>query len=400
MVARVHYPKFSDGEYARRWRKIREAMEARQLDCLLIYGAYGSAFGTDPGQANLRYVSNFADQLHAYCVFPRRGEPTLLTSFVGHLTTGREASAVPDMRFGGLRIGDKVVELLREREMDRARIGIVGAHAGRGISIPHDHYLALTASLPSAEFEVVTELFDELRRIKSDEEIAFLRKGAAITDRAFEAQLKATKPGARNIDLYNAILFETHRAGGMLCFALLGSTPMANPNMSFPDPYISDRAIGKGDVIVNEHSSCYGGYSGQILRTVFVGSPTKQYERLFEIGIEVFRRVKVAMKPGATTADVQRAAEPIVNANLTVTAPLLHGWANFLEPPIMGIKGSRIPIAEWTFQRGETIVIEPNPCTPDLKSGIFLGDLCVVTENGAESLHTYPIDRPIVVEGF
>ncbi len=55
---------------------------------------------------------------------------------------------------------------------------------------------------------------------------------------------------------------------------------------------------------------------------------------------------------------------------------------------------------EWTFEKGETIVVEPNPCSTDLKSGVFLGDLCVVTENGAESLHTYPIEEPIVVDGF
>ncbi len=45
-------------------------------------------------------------------------------------------------------------------------------------------------------------------------------------------------------------------------------------------------------------------------------------------------------------------------------------------------------------------MVEPNPCSTDLKSGVFLGDLCVVTENGAESLHTYPIEEPIVVDGF
>lgn len=400
MTNRVYYPKFSDAEYASRWRRIREAMAERNLDCLIIYGAYCSSFGSDPGQANLRYVANFVDQYHAYCVFPRNGEPTLLTSFNGHLATGREITTVPDMRFAGLPIAAKVIELLNEKEMSQARIGIVGISEARGISIPHEHHVDFTAAFPSAEFEVATDIFENLRRVKSDEEIEFLRKGAAITDAAFAAEVKAVKPGATNVDLYNEILIESHRAGGTLCFALLGSTPMANPSMSFPDAYISDRRIEKGDVIVNEHSSCYGGYSGQMLRTIFVGPPDRHFEKMFDICIDVFHRVKSVIKPGATTADVQAAAAPIIDADLTVTAPLLHGWGNFIEPPIMGVKGSKHPMMEWTFAKGETIVIEPNPCTTDLKSGVFLGDLCVVTENGAESLHTYPIDEPIVIDGF
>ena len=49
MTTRVYYPKFSDAEIASRWQRIRAAMDQRGLDCLVIYGAYGSTFGSDPG---------------------------------------------------------------------------------------------------------------------------------------------------------------------------------------------------------------------------------------------------------------------------------------------------------------------------------------------------------------
>ena len=398
MFNRVHFPKFSDQEVQSRWQKIRDAMEERQFDCLLIYGAYCS-FGSDPGEANLRYVTNFVDQFQAYCVFPKAGEATLVTSFNGHIATGKEVSAVGDIRFGGLKIDEKVVEMVREKGMEKGRIGIVGVNSSRRVSIPHEQYVQITESLPEAEFEIATDLIERLRRIKSDEEIEFLRRGAQITDQSLDAYVKAIKKGARNIDLYDEVLARTHREGGTLCFTLLGSTPMDDPNMAFPDAYMSDRPIARGDVIISEHSSAYGGYSGQILRTVFVGPPTKDYEKLFQIGREVFDKVLSSLRPGSTEKEVQEGAQPILDAGLTVKAPLLHGWGNFIEPPIMGVKGSAHPIQSYTFQKGHTIVIEPNPSTMDGKSGIFLGDLCVVTENGAESLHGYPMD-PIVVEGF
>lgn len=400
MITRVHYPKFSDAEMAARWQRIRDEMANDQLDCLVIYGAWGSTFGNDPGQANLRYVTNFADQFHAYCVFPRTGDPTLITSFKGHVATAREITAVPDIRFASLQTAEKTIEVLREKGMEKARIGIVGASSMRGASLSVEAYEMFKRDLPAAEWTMATKLIEKLRRNKSPEETEFLRRGAAITDRAFAGELAAIKPGARNIDCYNAMMNETHIAGGNLVFILLGSTPMDDPNMSFPDAYISDRTIERGDVVVNEHSSSYGGYSGQMLRTIFIGPPNKHYQKLFEIGLETFHRMKAAIKPGATTADVVRAASPITDNDLTVTAPLLHGWGNFMEGPLMGVPGSGHPLPDWTFAKGDTIVIEPNPCTKDLKSGVFLGDLFIVTDDGCESLHTYPIDEPIIVNGF
>ena len=400
MPNRVFFPKFSDAEYANRWQRIRDAMDDRSLDCLVIYGGHASHFGNDPGQASLRYVTNFIDQFQAYCIFPRDGESTVLTTYNGHIASARDICMVPDMRFAGQMIPQRVADTLKEKGFERGRIGIVGVTSDRQFSLPHEHYMVITETLPYAEFEVVTQMMEALRRIKSDEEIEFLREGARRTDRAFEAAVAAIRPGARNIDLYNAILQESIRDGGTMCFALLGSTSMTESGMAFPDAYISDREISKGDVVINEHSSCYGGYSGQMLRTIFVGEPTPHYRKLFGIAIDVFHDVRDVIKPGTTTAQVMAAAQPILDAGLTVKAPLLHGWGNFTEPPRMGVKGSGHPIDEWIFVKGQTIVIEPNPCTADGTTGVFLGDLCVVTENGAESLHTYGIDEPIIVEGF
>ncbi|MCZ6485348.1 MAG: Xaa-Pro peptidase family protein [Acidobacteria bacterium] len=398
MVQRVHFPKFSDQEYESRWQRIRDAMEARQFDCLLVYGAYCS-FGSDPGEANLRYVTNFVDQFQAYCIFPKKGEATLATSYNGHISTGKEISVVQDIRFGGWKIDEKIVEILREKGMEKGRIGIVGVNSSKRVSIPLEQYACITRLLPEAEFEIATDLIENLRRVKSDEEIEFLRKGVKITDQSLEAYVKAIRPGARNIDLYDEILAETHRAGGTLCVALLGSTSMENPGMALPDAYMSDRPIAQGDVILSEHSSAYGGYSGQIMRTVFVGKPTRHYEKLFQIGLEVFERVRSSIRPGSTEKEVQEGAQPILDAGLTSKGPLLHGWGNFTEVPMMGLKGSVQPMQSYSFQKGNTVVIEPNPSTPDGKSGICLGGLCLVTENGAESLHGFPMD-PILIDSF
>ena len=39
-----------------------------------------------------------------------------------------------------------------------------------------------------------------------------------------------------------------------------------------------------------------------------------------------------------------------------------------------------------------TVVVQPNPITPDERMGLQLGALTVVTERGADSLHTLPFE--------
>jgi hypothetical protein len=47
------------------------------------------------------------------------------------------------------------------------------------------------------------------------------------------------------------------------------------------------------------------------------------------------------------------------------------------------------------FEHGMTVVIQPNPITPDERMGLQLGALTVVGEDGAESLHGVPFE-PLV----
>ena len=63
-------------ERDRRWNKVREAMEKRELECLVIWGSYGrfGHFG-----ANLRYLSNISAE--GYLVFPLKGDPTRVQFF-------------------------------------------------------------------------------------------------------------------------------------------------------------------------------------------------------------------------------------------------------------------------------------------------------------------------------
>ncbi len=67
------FPCFSDEEYARRYRAVRQAMEQQDVDALLIFGVRGSS--------EVQYLSNYLAQSPCWLLVPRDGEATCFTHF-------------------------------------------------------------------------------------------------------------------------------------------------------------------------------------------------------------------------------------------------------------------------------------------------------------------------------
>jgi hypothetical protein len=88
----------------------------------------------------------------------------------------------------------------------------------------------------------------------------------------------------------------------------------------------------------------------------------------------------------------------IGEAGYAIYDDLIHGYGTDYGPPLV----DRSCVAYWhdgaeppsgrTIDSGMTVVIQPNPITPDERMGLQLGALTVVTEGGAESLHAIPFE--------
>lgn len=384
------YPRFTDDEYARRYRLVREGMRDRGLDCLIVYGDVGIH---GAWQANVHYLSNYADtHYYGYLVFPREVDPTLYIAIYPHVPHARLISVVRDVRWGGWRVAETLATRVRELGGQRWTIGIVGVSGFWDLGIPVEHHRILAQRLPGAELVPATDLLEGIRMIKSAEEIAVLEQAAAYTDIGMEALARAVRPGAVDYELVAAIRHAYQSRGGTFAFELLGSTSMVEPDMPYPWKYPLGRRVRSGDLVVTEISAAHNFYSGQIIRPIAVGRPLPIYERLFEVALETHDRVARALRPGNTDRDVVEAMAPIRAAGFAVHAPVIHGWAQQFGEPFAGLPdGEGWPITPVVFRAGMTVMIEPNPVSPDQTHGIFLGNLHVITESGARNLQKYPV---------
>jgi Xaa-Pro aminopeptidase len=388
------WDRFSTPEMERRTGLARDLMREHDLAALVVFGTSATSRAS---MANPFWLSNHLDLHHCYLVLPldEAHETALYTGLTNHVPNAREVSEVPVIEWGGYDPSERVSGRLREIGAGRGRVGLVGANAKFSMGMPYQHHERLRRSLPDVELVDVTASFQRLRLVKSDEEIEWLRRAAKLTDRAILAVAEAAEPGVSEIELV-AIGEGAYRSeGGMPRIMFLRSMAMDDPTGCLPAQNPSPRRLRPGDVIITEFSASHWGYTGQIHRPIFVGAePTAEWARLFDVAREAYDAIAADLRPGATEADVLRAAEPIREAGYAIYDDLVHGYGVDILPPIVDREQFADPPAApgQTFEAGMAIVIQPNPITPDERMGLQLGALTIVREEGAESLHAVPFE--------
>jgi Xaa-Pro aminopeptidase len=392
------FPMFSDAEMAQRFTRVRAEMARHGVEALLVYGHTG--VGTSIGQVNLQYLARYAAVVETYLVVPQDGEPTLLLAIPYHVANARTISYVKDIRSGDA-LGNAIGRL-NELGLGRGSIGLVGpgAVSHMGPTLFREQWVRLTSGLPNAKFQNATEWFDELRLIKSDEEIALLRHAGALTDIAHEAVFQLTREGVTPRELRRAMDVIAARAGATYPFGHIGAISMSEPDGYYPDFYPVDAPIRTGSLLMTEFALGFGNYWAKLWGSYFVGEPTAEYQKLFEVAAAVHDSLERGLKPGLTGKDVNAFLEPITNAGLEQPANVLvGGWSAMNHPPQMGALPMSLSepftrrFLEAQLQPRQTVTIQAWVSIPNTNKGLWIGSSGVITDTGYESFNRYPISR-------
>lgn len=379
------YPQFSASEFARRHTAIRALLAREGLDAIAVYGNSGV---NRHDQADVHYVSGFLGNRNNYAVVTMHDAPILFVQSFNHVPNARESAGIR-VEWGGESSASTIARYLREAGLSNATLGYVG-------DVPVQTYQAWQAQLPGFRFVDVTRAFRRLRLIKSEEELDWLRKGAAYTDRAMNALIEGTHAGLREFELGALIETAALAEGGLPHLHYLSSGPQEGAGACVPRQNLSSRRIDRGDVINTEISVSHWGYSGQMHRPIFVGAPPSDlYRRLWDTTLESYERGVRALRAGATNEDLLDAADVIAEHGFTINDAYLHGFGIGLLPPSIGTRQSvdkRGPLGpKFTFEENMCVVLQPNVVTHDERAGLQLGNLFRITRDGAECLHRLPV---------
>lgn len=137
------------------------------------------------------------------------------------------------------------------------------------------YYLYLKENLPGVDFVDATDFVDEIKAVKSEDEIAFIRKAIAVQDAVCAAVPTFVRPGRYEYEVRGAINRLLEDLGSEEQLIMLGSSPPGIPTGHLPTFY-QNRRIEPGDqVFIMIEVNGPGGYYGEIGRTWCLGEPLK-----------------------------------------------------------------------------------------------------------------------------
>jgi Xaa-Pro aminopeptidase len=348
-------------------------MERAGVDHLLVL--------TDHRTGNApQWVTGWPGTVEAYVVFKPGETMTMHVEWFNHFPLAKRLAKGCDVRWGEHRgIALTIAEL---KKRGAKRIGLMGP-----LLLRKQRELEKEFSIVELDADYV-----RLRLIKSEEEVDWLRIGAAFSDAGFASLLANTKPGMTERELGNLVERAYVGEGGTTFIHYIGVTSMANPHVFVPPQFHSARRVQGGDVVFCELSGSFWDYSGQVLRSFTVGAdPTPLYRDLHATAEAAFDAVTAVVRHGTTMDQILQAAGVIEERGFTVCDDLMHGFGGGYFPPVVGTRSRPAgPLPKMTLEENMTVVVQPNVIARDQPAGVQVGELIRVTKTGFERLHTAP----------
>lgn len=240
--------------------------------------------------------------------------------------------------------------------------------------------------LPDAVFVSATDLLRPLRVIKSEDEIAVMRKAGEITEAAFTDVLKSLKHGMTELEIISEVDFQLRRHGSLgpsFTTSLYNSGP--NHPLLFGQRMATwPRVLTAPVSILFDFGGVYGDYCYDYGRTVCFGEPPAEQKRVYELVMASQAAGIAALKSGqATTTQVDAAARKVIEDGgygKEFRHRLGHGIGTDVhEPPFLTV-GDETPL-----QEGMLFTIEPS-ITQVNSFSARVEDVVVARPNGGEPL--------------
>ncbi|NEE50934.1 aminopeptidase P family protein, partial [Streptomyces sp. SID8455] len=157
------------------------------------------------------------------------------------------------------------------------------------------HLLGLQRALPDTTYTALTEALPMLRAVKDAAELERLAAAGAAADATYEEILKVQFSGRRETDVAaDLAALLRHFGHSQVDFTVVGS----GPNGANPHHEAGERTIERGDMVVLDFGGLKHGYGSDTSRTVHVGEPTAEEQRVHDIVREAQQAGCAAVRPG------------------------------------------------------------------------------------------------------
>jgi Xaa-Pro dipeptidase len=226
---------------------------------------------------------------------------------------------------------------------------------------------------------------EELRRIKSPDEIELIRQSAELSDRGYQHFAKAAEPGMTEYELVAEVEGFLKTNGAEDNFMLIASGGTEVVGMKPP----TERKLQEGDSVTTELTPQIDGYWAQICRTLVIGEPNPKQREAFAIFAEARQAAEDLLKPGVNIADVARVQNDVFRR---------FGYGDYTGPKYTRVRGHNLGLhpdenpyvledVNYVVKQGMVVIAHPNTYLP-LSGYMVFGDTLLVTADGCTALNT------------
>ena len=362
---------------ARRHALVREALDARNLDALIL---------TEPH--NIRYLTNHVGSAG---IVVMTGSAVYLVLDFRYRESVRllqaSASACP-----GLSIWDVPSSYDEALLACLGKIGVaaVGFEAGHLTVARHNWWRdAAHGMRVDVDFRATERIVEQLRLVKDPFEVEKLREGAGRLTKVAAAGIGAVRPGVRELDV-RAVIEDALRDAGFERPAF-DTIVASGPNSALPHYRAGERILAVGDLLVLDFGGVLDGYCCDLTRTVSVGPAGAEARRLYDAVHAAQAAAIAAVRPGIEASEVDAAARTVLEQRGFGEA-FGHGTGHGLglevhEEPRVGQPRPDGPSA--TLAPGMVFTVEPGAYLPGF-GGVRIEDDVLVTETGCDVLTAVP----------
>lgn len=348
-------------------RGLKEALERHGLDAYLSI-------------RNTRYLAETTAAKAV--VVPADGEPVLVCSRL-ELERARRESKIRDIRgFSSWRAplqrGERVFfmeswQLIAEvlKETGARSVGYDGGDR---------NFIRKIRGLHEASYLGMPEIIQNLRMIKSRQELNLLRRSAKIAVLGMKLAAELIEPGRTELEIAAEIEYKMRRAGSE-------GTPFptivaSGSNSWLPHSTATSRKLKKGELVVVDLGAIFNGYASDMTRT-FAISPTRKQLKILQVvkGAQLAAMKKIKDGTGAKLVDA--AARKFIG-RAGFDKFFTHGTGHGVGLEIHEAP-SLYPLSRDTLRRGMVLTVEPGIYIPGV-GGARWEDTVAVETDGYEKL--------------
>src|SRR5690625_3473445 len=256
-------------------KAIQQELEVRELDALII---------TNP--LNRRYVSQFTGT--AGVVIVGKHEAMFITDF-RYVEQAKEETK-----------GFKIIEhtewvgAVINKQLNDMKAKRVGFEQDKVTYSTYDRFKKNFA----AELVPTNNIVEDLRKVKSDEEIAIMQEAAKIADDAFEHIKQFIKAGVSEREIAMELEFFMRKQGAASSsFDIIVASGFRS---ALPHGVATDKLIASGELVTLDFGAVYNDYCSDITRTVAVGEISEQLTEIYQTVLVAQEKGVQEIGPGIT----------------------------------------------------------------------------------------------------